>query len=393
MQDHKKIVKNSLLLNKITEYFAKNPQRNSVVVKAAIDGNKVFWRAVREGASKFRITEVNTSTNSFLFEIDSDKKGSASSPNGAMPIDKLPKKSLSEASPAYGQISKMVVDAIASPDPSAVSKAIKQISALSAKITDKHEAEQVAAILDYLGDEERKTSRHASFSNALKTGTPAKPAEAKKITEASQQFGQASREFVAAMTPPLDHNKLSLALKKINGLVGQITDPFEREQIGGLMGILTQAVDSTTAGGGSKFDTGTAAKKPGAPVTSGKAVPGASVSEAGDEPAKKKDRKQPDDSEEAGLDSENPGKSPDDATDVRDTKPPVDPEHEQDPAQKVFSQRLAGQTIRNATVKLKPDGGELDIELVGSKIPAKLSWENSGKVSFVFKNRPYALRR
>jgi len=67
--DTKQLVKNKILLNKVAEYFAKHPKKESVVVRADFGESKIFWRAVRESFNKFAITEVKTVTDSFIFEI------------------------------------------------------------------------------------------------------------------------------------------------------------------------------------------------------------------------------------------------------------------------------------------------------------------------------------
>lgn len=58
-----------------------------------------------------------------------------------------------------------------------------------------------------------------------------------------------------------------------------------------------------------------------------------------------------------------------------------------------FSKSLKGQTIRNAYIEMKPDGGLVNIELVSVEAPAEIAWNNNGKVVFSFKNRPYLLRK
>jgi len=65
----KQVVRNNMLLRKIAEYFAKNPSKKTVVVKASLGESKVYWKAVRESRTTFRIVEVNTTTDSYIFEI------------------------------------------------------------------------------------------------------------------------------------------------------------------------------------------------------------------------------------------------------------------------------------------------------------------------------------
>lgn len=58
-----------------------------------------------------------------------------------------------------------------------------------------------------------------------------------------------------------------------------------------------------------------------------------------------------------------------------------------------FSKSLKGQTIRNAYIEMKPDGGIVNIELVSVEAPAEIAWNNNGKVVFSFKDRPYLVRK
>lgn len=61
-------IKKDLLRRKINEYFSKNPQRQSVIIRANIgDSSKTIWRVVREG-KRYNITEVITVKENFLFE-------------------------------------------------------------------------------------------------------------------------------------------------------------------------------------------------------------------------------------------------------------------------------------------------------------------------------------
>lgn len=72
--DANQIVKNRILANQISQYFQDNPARESVIIKADLGENKVYWRAIREGDNRFRITEVRTNTTSYIFEAKLSSK-------------------------------------------------------------------------------------------------------------------------------------------------------------------------------------------------------------------------------------------------------------------------------------------------------------------------------
>jgi transcriptional regulatory protein LevR len=66
----KQIVKSKVLLNKVADYFATHPTKESVVVKVDLGESKVYWRAVRESPNRISVTEVKTVTESFVFEVE-----------------------------------------------------------------------------------------------------------------------------------------------------------------------------------------------------------------------------------------------------------------------------------------------------------------------------------
>ncbi|HEU5118864.1 MAG TPA: hypothetical protein VFT74_19885 [Isosphaeraceae bacterium] len=72
----------------------------------------------------------------------------------------------------------------------------------------------------------------------------------KPLKEASGPFANASKVFMGAMSSLGDHNKLSQAHKQLSGMVGQVTDPTEKQQLGSMIGALTGAVDVSTKGAG-----------------------------------------------------------------------------------------------------------------------------------------------
>jgi hypothetical protein len=59
----------------------------------------------------------------------------------------------------------------------------------------------------------------------------------------------------------------------------------------------------------------------------------------------------------------------------------------------MVGKNLSGQTIKHAKLDLDPVGGSLTLELVNTNVPAKLEWNNEGKIIFIFNDRPYTIRR
>jgi len=61
----KSLVKRELLRRKIKEHWEKNPNANSLIVKANFDGIKTFWHVVKEG-NAHRVVEVDTKKEVYL---------------------------------------------------------------------------------------------------------------------------------------------------------------------------------------------------------------------------------------------------------------------------------------------------------------------------------------
>lgn len=59
----------------------------------------------------------------------------------------------------------------------------------------------------------------------------------------------------------------------------------------------------------------------------------------------------------------------------------------------VLTKSLTGQTIKAADIELKPEGGVLSLDLVSTDSPAQIKWFNNGKVVFIYKNRPYLIKK
>lgn len=224
---------------------------------------------------------------------------------------------------------------------------------------------------------------------------------------ASLEYSNLSRQFVQAMTPPFDHTKLSNVLKAANQAVGKVVDPKEKQEIGAMVGALTNLVDATTAGGGSAAQMSrssmTTQARPITTLRQGASHPGKVVKE---EEEKKEDEKK---SDEKKADTKPKGKDKphnvdkiepkkDDADGLEtnlDDKAPEEPSPTKalSAEEMVVSKTLSGQTIKAANIQLTPNGGKLSLDLVSAAVPAELEWLKTGKVVFRFNGRPYVLKR
>mgnify|MGYP001561622825 CR=1 FL=1 len=299
----KNVVKKDLLRRKVHEYFLKNPSAKSVIVKAGLDDSKTLWKVVREGKF-FRVTEVNTKKEEFIFE-----------------------------------------------------------SGISV------------------------------------------------VKESSVEFSKLSTLFTQAMQPPFDHTKLSTALRTANSAVSRIVDPKEKQDVGAMIGVLTNLVDSTTAGGGSKIQTRSSSFSGTQPVTTLKQSfvrIGKIVKEDEEKKDKKKDDNKSDSEpkktkpkpkqEPKATNKLDPSDEPEDDAGL-ETSASLDGPQDDLPAKQpsseemVVSKSLTGQTIKAANIQLNPQGGEFTLDLVSAAVPAKLQWSKTGKVVFYVNGRPYVLNR
>jgi hypothetical protein len=64
--EHKDIVKKDLLRRKICEHFSKNPNAESVIIKADIGDMKTLWKVVKEEGGHFKVVEVNTKKEQYI---------------------------------------------------------------------------------------------------------------------------------------------------------------------------------------------------------------------------------------------------------------------------------------------------------------------------------------
>lgn len=260
--NNKQIVKNRVLVRKISEYFQKHPEKDSVVLNANLGESKLFWKAVREGHNKFKITEVNTSTSNFMFEVRTP---------------------LRETSAPFGDISKSFMDTVSNrPDPKDIQNTIRVLNAKAVMLQDPAERDRAGNMIASLTalasagrlNSKMKTGPSATSSNTAPgsmpgtSGTPPSPfkreASIHEAPQASFAFTAASAAFMKAIQPPPDHNRLNTGFKTINQLLTKISDPSEKAQVGSMIGTLTQMVDATTAGAGASAQKGKAAAGPSA---------------------------------------------------------------------------------------------------------------------------------
>ncbi len=220
------IVKNRVIMNKITEYFKANPTKRSVVVKAAVDENtKTYWRAVRQESNKFKVTEVKTATDTYMLQ--------------------LAESVVRESSPAFSDLSKAFMDAVSGPgDYSQYSNALSLMTTKQSQLQDPKEQQRADAMLQNL------SALAKSTRVANKIGASQREARLREAPlKGSPEYQQASTLFSKAMSS-MDHSQLSSTLKHMNQMAAKISDPFEKQQFGAMIGGLTGAVDATTAGGG-----------------------------------------------------------------------------------------------------------------------------------------------
>jgi hypothetical protein len=78
--------------------------------------------------------------------------------------------------------------------------------------------------------------------------------------------------------------------------------------------------------------------------------------------------------------------------DQEDSNDPPPPNKKKTEDQGSLSRTLKGQTISGVEFETSTAGCALAIDLVGSTIPARLEWKNSGQVIYYFNGVPYVLK-
>lgn len=229
--DSKQIVKNGVLMAKLTEYFSANPDKESVVIRAETGGpQKTFWRAVRQESNRFKITEVNTVSDSYVFELNGIQES------------------------AYQDLLDAFLDATTQEhDPARIQRAARVMQTKFAQLKSPEEqarANNLLAAISAVSSANRAVAATRK-SSALGRQIGAKESKIREAPQAvSPNARKASTIFMQAMSS-FDHNQMSSALRQINALLPGVQDPQDRENMGKMIGALTGAVDNSTAGGGS----------------------------------------------------------------------------------------------------------------------------------------------
>lgn len=392
------LVKKDLLRRKIKEHFSRNPDSNSATFKMESAGEKTYWKVIRESDKKtFSIVEVASKINQFLIEqtlteftpVEDPEQQDATTPNPDDPnaLNAVPPQPQSARSatvstvptqntvaqpqaqqqtqqqPQANQPSAPAVDPNASPpadpqqDPTttAVTPAggtgdpwdpgnpqgqfanlVTQVgldNALKAMPQDKY--------AQFFGATQGQLKPGATYGNALQD--PRIPPESVQLAhkvplaEASGEFTSISRQFQTALTPPFDKQKIASAMTSIqsNFRHGGIEDPFETTQASLMIAVLQFISKAITP----------ASQQ----LSAHKSVKGKKIHEQ---------EFIPDNVEEMS-----------------------------------FAKSLEGQTISSATTSGENGKFEIDINLVTTDFPARITFEKGGRILYTFKDVPYLLQK
>lgn len=428
--DNRNVVKKDLLRRKIKEYFEKNPNAKSVIVKANVGELKTIWKVTKE-SKRFDVVEVNTLREEFTIEQDDkDKEKKPSSEKKPEKKSDTEKTGVGMKSPVYQPDAEhaeppkvgptgtqapgaepktptWMKKAIASrgdpTDPTIPAQPTGQWDPNNPQGAFQRLAKSVGPLKAMLNMPDADLRRHFGLTKQALTQSlqaqqrGAKRAkqlgmkpfgqknESKKLTEASIEYTNISKAFLDAMSDLSDHGKLSKTLRDANNAVGRITDPTEKQNLGAMIGALTGAVDVTTAGGGGPKPLAriTPVKKTVAQLKQSKELAGRLIKEEDEEKDKvKKKDSQPEEPKEPVEEPESDFPEPEKVTEPRRSEEQV-----------VLKKSLEGQTLKTADIELTPNGGILTLNFVALSIPAKLEWDNKGKVVYYFKDRPYLLRK
>lgn len=438
----KDMVAKKMLFNKINEYFKKNPKSEAVIFRKKGGNGKVHYKVTKENNS-YKIVEVASTKKQYIFEVDFPQSSTSSfkkpSPEDALKMKQASSQVQQQKSPTATQQTGKPIPGKdlyyrkdpTKEDPAARAKRISKVAQtlkptattepeidsttagqtigkgqvaseiqrmhdlFASKKMDVNVPRDVSTAKQHLVNKGANQAEVDAFEKQIKalhgpeTGTgkfQAFKKESKQIKEASNEFAQISKEFVRAMTPPFNHANLSNALKKANQIIGMVKEPNERNQIGGMIGALTNMVDSTTAQGGMTGQTRL--------TVAHKSTKGKKLHEKEDKNLNKKKEvpiTKTSDSEE-GKPQQAPG-----------TGLETEPEQQQEPQgtlepeksteQKALSRALKGQTIKSADIKLTDFGGEFTLNPVGTDMPIIVKWGEGKKVTVTINNKPYFFRR
>jgi len=296
----KEIVKKDLLRRKINEYFSKNPNSNSVIIRADVGDMKTHWKVVKEGKD-FNIIEVNTNTKKFIFEDETvsfgkkpqvqpnfkrdhivppplpsklQRAGNAgfdlsSIINNALKMDD---KTFGQA---YGMPKKSIVKQYLS-EPEIIIKLADQVDDFNFRTIFNRSKQEM---LKYAKDiqtrrgppelDKKRAAQHAKTKvgpppmvpNKIQTrsyGTVKtnpninagkKCAKGKELKEASAPFSNITKAFMNYSSNLGDHNAANNFVNTLNRQKGMITDPTEKDAVDkllmGFSGEATKTADQT----------------------------------------------------------------------------------------------------------------------------------------------------
>jgi len=361
------MIQNYLLKRKIKEYFLKNPIAESVVVKSDLGSNRVFWK-VSKNKGKLDIVEVTTLRKEYSINeapvVDPNLGGFPGTapvrtnvaPSGADPWDPM------DQNGSFQRLVKTV----------GVQKAM---SSMPEDRLKKHFGMDRRTLLSKTNPNQLTNSK-VNETNILEA-TPAQQA----VVKMAQAIATAD-----AKTWSTPEGKKDL-LYTYNQLAHQMDDTSKKaiKDLLSSIGISEKDFNAASSGQYSTFGTATGASTF-RPLSN--SIQRESViveDEKSDE--KSKDEEEPKDKPEdklADKPEEEPKEKESEQEDVPSQRMPTEEEG-------VLNKALSGQTIKEAHVEFSPNGGSLTLLFVNSNIPFILQWDNSGKVGFSTKGRPYKL--
>jgi len=437
--DNKKIVKLNFLRNRINEYFIKNPNANSFIIKAKIGNDKIHWRIVKEN-KKYNIIEVSSNTNRYSIEegiptqiihnlknMGKDdvqtNQGKSGYFNGSVPPPPpLPKKALldpKEAEEVYNQVlndtkkmsdeqfhlkynmSKSTVLKMAKQDPKWMKD--QRAGGLYTNCYAIINRAKDMSDQDFQAMYQKPKKELVPMAQKLLKKAGLSASKEGKLNEVSPAFAKMSKEFMGAvdpmkhMTPQAQHVAASSALRNVNSLMGQLKDPAELKNAGSIMGHLTGLVDKST--GATSFTNRPANKVVGKNPFEGKKIrvketskkdkedevpkPDQKNKPKQDPPKEEPKKSEPELPQMQGLDKEK-----------EEPKQAAGPTGKEQSAElKMVNDTLSGQVIKNATVSPTPNGATINLDLQGVDQGAKFEVGPGQRIVFYYKGRPTFIRK
>lgn len=211
---------------------------------------------------------------------------------------------------------------------------------------------------------EVSTKKNTYFLNEAST-----PAEQSVINNLMAVVGDAMASL-SMESPANAHKKLTAAKDMIQKSLPSITDQKMRQQVGGMMGLITNLIDQTTAGASpTQASLGSPSKKTGM-VNAGK-VP---VREAEEKKDDKKEKAQ--DKKPAPKKANKPEEPSDDmALDVPEKKTSEEMQ---------LTQMVQGKPLKNVSVSSIDGNKVVVLDVMGLKSPVEIHFSEDGKVFYKF---------